>query len=180
MSKLEAQLGDQPDRSRRIAVANAISASLKEFDEVQLGDSVLVISDGVNEPMKDVGTAIKRIERAGVRVYAFLFEPPSVFKRPEEQSFVLHRIAEDTGGSVIEVPRTLDLKQPGIERSIRIAAQRMAVRLAFTTVLSVPNGNSVPGQDKLKIELATRGRYRLNYPRVFPNCKENPRSASAQ
>jgi hypothetical protein len=177
-SKLEAQLGNQDEHSRRIAVANAITASLDEFGEIQPGDSVLVISDGVNEHSSDVAAAMKHIERSGVRVHSFLFEPPSVFKRPEEQSFVLRRIVEHTGGSIIEVPRTLDLKQPGVERSIRMAAEQMAERIAFPKELTLRLSNSMPKEGKLKIDSAGRMGLHFEYPKILQSCASPTQTVS--
>jgi hypothetical protein len=89
---------------RRTAMFDAIRQGLDHFGTVQRGDSVVVITDGVDNQSKVPGKELaNELASRQVRVFTVLFGGPSVPPELTDSVDWVHRFSELTGGSVYKI-----------------------------------------------------------------------------
>ncbi|MBZ5562011.1 MAG: VWA domain-containing protein [Acidobacteriia bacterium] len=174
LNLLEARYLKEPYGKTRLN--DAIEEGLSLLGQPQVGDALLLISDGGDNGSRTRPDKLKRdLVNSGVRLFAFLTVPPlwNRVRTPEEmQGANINAICEETGGDAI-LNNTYDNSAAIKEKVASLATEMKNI---YVLEVGLPGQTDKPRQWKLEVEAAgskDKSHLHLIYPRHFMPC-ENP------
>jgi hypothetical protein len=163
------------------ALYDALHDGLERFDPPQPGDSILVLTDGVdNESRSKAGKIQEEAAIKGVRLFTILFhsnEPDTEGSVPEIPNF-----AERTGGSVHVIDATSDVwmggKAPEHEKQDLLRFMKNEVFSGYLLRFNPPTGKK-NGKWLLSVDRLPDQKYKIvaAYPSQLNGCPETTAAA---
>ncbi len=126
---------------------DGLLVSLWQFEPPQLGDSVCIISDGVdNKSTADASRVTELLARRGVRAFPILFDAPESRRDLRRAWRLAERLAEGSGGQF------LDLRGSNLKRLLeKIALLHSFITDAYQLEIEFPEGVDKRREWKLEV-----------------------------
>jgi hypothetical protein len=180
----ETSVGTKPLRGRTV-LFDAIRAALQQFGHRQVGDSVLVITDGADAISRTTASQIAPMLRdLGVRLFAFLLDDSNRTMEERAGRDALSELVRNSGGFMATfAPNVAVPMYPGLaylynDKAQTFVKEDMAILNAqvsgfYVLKLELPKPTSGPEKWKLKA-VDVKGRNRkditLTYPQKLASC----------
>jgi len=160
--------------NRTTALYGALNESVAAFGEPRLGDTIFLITDGLENSSKEMlSTVVANLVAHGIRVFVFLAAPPEHKELVESWALEdAEAVTGNTGGMLFRFPIS---KQWVASGEAAAMANRIQSAMAHSYLVEIKLANPLTKRAKLKLETSLDPkRYTVAFPRRLEPCAASP------